>query len=197
MSNYSTNETLRGIFKTFNRFMILLWRLGLGSYGNGTRWGGSIMVIKHTGRRSGLRYLTPVNYAVVDGDIYCSAGFGVKADWYKNLLVNPEVEVWLPDGRWTGVAQDVTEISERAALIRQVIIGSGIVGPLFGVNPKKLTDDDLEVLLETYRLVRIRRGEALTGAGGPGDLAWVWPLTTFILIGIILRGRKKREMVKK
>lgn len=191
MSNHLTIMTLRRIFKIFNRFMILLWRLGLGSYGNGTRWGGSIMVIKHTGRRSGLVYLTPVNYAVVDGDIYCTAGFGTKTDWYRNLLANPEVEVWLPDGRWAGEAQDVTETSERAALIRQVIIGSGIAGPLFGVNPKKLTDEDLEALLKTYRLVRIRRGEALTGAGGPGDLAWVWPLATFLLLGIILRDRKK------
>lgn len=192
MSNYSTGETLRGIFKTFNRFMVLLWRLGLGSYGNGSRWGGSVMVIKHTGRRSGLSYLTPVNYATVDGDIYCTAGFGLKSDWYRNLLANPDVEVWLPDGRWAGVAQDVTETSERAVLFRQVIIGSGFAGPLFGVNPKKLTDVDLDALLETYRLVRIRRAEALTGAGGPGDLAWVWPFTTFLLLGIILRGRRKK-----
>jgi deazaflavin-dependent oxidoreductase (nitroreductase family) len=173
--------------------MILLWRLGLGSYGNGTRWGGFIMVIKHTGRRSGLEYLTPVNYAEVDGDIYCTAGFGLKTDWYRNLLANPEVEVWLPDGRWRGVAHDVSETSERAALLRRVIIGSGLAGPLFGVNPNKLTDGDLEALLEAYRLVRIRRDEALTGAGGPGDLAWVWPLATFLLLGIVLRGRKKRD----
>ena len=75
-----TEQRLRRIFKIFNRFMLLLWRLGLGSWGNGTEFGGSIMVIKHTGRKTGLTRYTPVNYAVVDGDIYCTAGFGSGSD---------------------------------------------------------------------------------------------------------------------
>lgn len=194
MQTTANEDALRQVFKGFNRFMVLLWRLGLGSWGNGTRWGGSVMVIKHTGRRSGRKYLTPVNYAIVDGEIYCTAGFGTKSDWYRNILMNPEVEVWLPNERWTGVAQDVTEITERAALFRQVIIGSGFAGPLFGVNPNKLKDSDLEELLETYRLVRISRTEALTGGGGPGDLAWVWPLATFTLMGVLVLSRKSKRI---
>ena len=173
--------------------MVLLWRLGLGSYGNGTRMGGAVMVIKHTGRRSGKKYLTPVNYAEMDGDIYCTAGFGAISDWYRNLLVNPQVEVWLPDGRWSGYAQDVTDSPNRAALFRQVIVASGFAGPLFGVNPKSLADEDLEKLLETYRLIRISRSEALTGSGGPGDLAWVWPLSTFLLLGLFFFKHDKRK----
>jgi len=61
-----SEQRLRRIFKSFNRFMMLIWRLGLGSWGNGTEFGGSIMVIKHTGRKTGLTRYTPVNYAVVD-----------------------------------------------------------------------------------------------------------------------------------
>lgn len=140
-----------------------------------------------------MKYLAPVNYAVVGGDIYCTAGFGTKSDWYRNLLANPEVEVWLTDGRWPGVAQDVTETSERTVLLRQMIIGSDFAEPLFGVNSKKLTDANLDALLETYRLVRISRCEALTGAGDPDDLAWVWPLATFQFLEIVLRGWKKRD----
>lgn len=184
------SEALRRVFKAFNHFMIMIWRLGLGSWGNGTKFGGSIMVIKHIGRKSGKTYLTPVNYAVVDGDIYCTAGFGSQSDWYRNLMVTPGVEVWLPDGRWAGIVKDVTNAPERASLFRQVLVQSGFAGPLFGANPAKLSDDDLDRMLRDYRLICIERNVALTGAGGPGDLAWVWPLTTFLLLGILIRKRK-------
>ena len=186
-----TEDQLRRIFKAFNRFMVLLFRLGLGSWGNGTKFGGSVMVIKHTGRKTGLTRLTPVNYATVDGDIYCTAAFGRAADWYLNIITNPQVEVWLPDGRWAGIVEDVTSDEKGAFYLRQVIIASGFAGPLFGVNPKHLSDQDFEELLESYRLIRIRRINALTGAGGPGDLSWIWPLTTFVLLWLLLSRRRK------
>jgi deazaflavin-dependent oxidoreductase (nitroreductase family) len=189
-----SEQRLRTIFKSFNRFMLLLWRLGLGSWGNGTEFGGSIMVIKHTGRKTGLTRYTPVNYAVVDGDIYCTAGFGSVCDWYSNLMALPQVEIWLPDGRWAGVAEDVSDAKDRGALLRQVIIASGFAGPLFGADPKKLTDADFEKLMDNYRLIRILRKEAVTGPGGPGDLAWVWPLSTFILL--LLWFRRRRSSTK-
>ncbi len=185
-----SEERLRTTFRAFNPFMILLWRLGLGSWGNGTRFGGSIMVIKHRGRKTGLTHLTPVNYTTINDDIYCTAAFGEAADWYLNLRLNPEVEVWLPDSRWVGVAEDVTDAENRAEILRRVIIASGFSGPLFGVNPKKLTDDDFEALLADYRLIRIQRTEAVTGPGGPGNLAWIWPLSTFVLLWWLLRRGK-------
>ena len=186
-----SEDQLRSVFKAFNRFMVLLFRLGLGSWGNGTKYGGYIMVIKHIGRKTGLTRLTPVNYASVDGDIYCTAAFGKGADWYLNIVANPQVEVWLPDGRWAGIAEDVTGDEKGASHLRQVIIASGFAGPLFGVNPNKLSDQDFEELLENYRLIRIRRENALTGAGGPGDLSWIWPLMTFVLLWVLMKRRRK------
>jgi len=188
-----SEDRLRTSFKAFNNFMILLWRLGLGSWGNGTKFGGSLMVIKHRGRKTGLTRLTPVNYATIDGDIYCTSGFGKAADWYHNIQSNPEVEVWLPHSRWAGVAEDVTDAEDRVEILRRVITASGFAGPLFGANPKKLTDDDFEALLDSYRLIRVQRAEALTGPGGPGDLAWIWPLTTFILLWMLSRRRRTRQ----
>jgi deazaflavin-dependent oxidoreductase (nitroreductase family) len=186
-----TEDNLRIIFKFFNRFMLLLWRLGLGSWGNGTTFGGSLMVIKHTGRKTGLIRHTPVNYAIVNGDIYCTAGFGKVSDWYRNIMVHPEVEVWLPDERWAGVAEDATDDEYSHLLLQQVIIASGFAGPLFGVNPKQLSDEDFRDLLESYRLIRIRRADALTGPGGPGDLSWIWPLSTFVLLWLLIRKRRR------
>ncbi|TET81944.1 MAG: DUF385 domain-containing protein [Anaerolineales bacterium] len=51
------------------------------------------MVITHTGHSTGFRRRTPVNYATVDDEIYCIAGFDSISDWYRNILDNPEVDV--------------------------------------------------------------------------------------------------------
>lgn len=67
---------LRQGFKWLNRYMVLHWRLGLGPIANCADLSGCIMVLVHTGRKSGLTRRTPVNYVLVEGDVYCAAGFG-------------------------------------------------------------------------------------------------------------------------
>lgn len=178
---------LRQGFKYFNRFMLFMWRLGLGREIN--FWPdvlGRIMVITHTGRKTGLRRQTPVNYAIVDGEVYCTAGFGKASDWYRNLKANPGVEVWLPNGWWTGKAEEVGEAPERLPILRQVLINSGTVGPIFGLHPRTMSDAELDTTTRDYILIRIRRTEACTGTSGPGELAWVWPTATFILLPLTL-----------
>jgi deazaflavin-dependent oxidoreductase (nitroreductase family) len=183
---------LRKGFKYFNRAMLLLWRLGLGGWIN--CWptvGGRIMVLTTIGRTSGRPRRTPLNYAIVDGQLYCVAGFGSISDWYRNIRVNPAVEIWLPDGWWAGVIQEVTDEAARLPLLRQVLIGSGIVAPLVGVNPYTLTDDALATATANYHLIRIDRIEARTGVGGPADLAWVWPLSTVGALLLLARSRRR------
>jgi deazaflavin-dependent oxidoreductase (nitroreductase family) len=147
-------NSLRKFFHGMNRFMVFMWKIGLGKAIN--FWPavvGRIMVIKHRGRKSGREYLTPVNYAIVDGEIYCLAGFGAKADWYRNMLVNPKVELWLPEGKLSACAKDISDSPKRLFLLRQVIIASGFAGPTFGVDPKKVNDEQLDSLSKDYRLV--------------------------------------------
>ncbi|HEY3342677.1 MAG TPA: nitroreductase family deazaflavin-dependent oxidoreductase, partial [Anaerolineae bacterium] len=110
-------------FRYFNRCMLLMWRLGLGAWVNG--WpevGGRIMVITHTGRKSGIKHRTPVNYALIGGELYCTAGFGQVSDWYRNIKANPGVEVWLPEGWWAGSAEEISDPGARLLLLRQVLI---------------------------------------------------------------------------
>ncbi|HLE16476.1 MAG TPA: nitroreductase/quinone reductase family protein [Anaerolineales bacterium] len=183
-------DRLRRAFRAFNRFMLLIFRLGLGSYGNRPELS-QVMVITHTGRKTGLRRRTPVNYAVVDGEVYCLAGFGARTDWYRNLLADPQVEIWLPDGWYSGVAEDVSEDPRRLPLLRQVLIASGFAARAAGIDPRRITDEQLQAVSSDYRLVRIRRVQPRTGPGGPSDLAWVWPLSTLVLIGLLLIRRKR------
>lgn len=180
-------------FKEFNKFMLGLWRLGLGPWVNySPKIGGRIMIITHTGRKSGLKRRTPVNYALVDGDLFCTAGFGETSDWYRNIMANPNVEVWLPDGWWAGVAEEETDATQRLPLLRLVLQASGFASFAAGINPYQISDTDLGRLTAKYRLVRIRRSAARTGPGGPGDLAWVWPAAVFLLLPLALRRRGRR-----
>ena len=76
---------------------------------------------------------------------------------------------------------------QRNSLMRQVLIASGFAAPLFaGVNPKTIGDARLAELSADYRLIRIRRTEPRTGPGGPNDLAWVWPVSSMVLLGLLL-----------
>ena len=184
------DEMLRQGFRKFNPFMVLMFRLGLRRWIN--IWPtvfGRIMVIRHTGRKSGISRYTPLNYAIIDGDIYCTAGFGAKADWYRNILANPQVEVWLPDRRVWGTVEDVSESENRLSLMREVIIASGFAGVVAGVDPRKMSDEEFDKVTKPYRLVRIRPQAEITGEGGPGDLAWVWLPVLVILLSV----RKKRK----
>jgi hypothetical protein len=138
-----------------------------------------------------LQRRTPVNYALIDGDIYCVAGFGHISDWYRNVKANPAVEVWLPDGWWAGEAEEVGDEADRLPLLRGVLIGSGFAAEMAGIYPKTMTDEELEALTTGYRLLRIRRTAARTGPGGPGDLAWVWPMATFLLLPFVFWRRRR------
>lgn len=150
-------DSLRKFFHGMNRFMVWMWKRGWGKQIN--IWPeklGRIMVIKHRGRKSGKEYLTPVNYALVEGEIYCTAGFGSLSDWYRNMLVNPQVELWLPDNKRVACAEDISDSPKRVFLLRQVVIASGFAGPMFGVNQKKLNDEQFDQMTKEYRLVHFK-----------------------------------------
>lgn len=187
--NSQTEASLRQFFKYFNRVMLLLWRLGIGpSMNRYPDTTGRFMVIVHTGRKTGLRRCTPVNYAEVEGGLYCAAGFGSVSHWYQNILANPQVEIWLENERWAAAAEDVSDHPDRIHLLREVLKGSGFVAPLVGVDPRRLSDEELDRATANYRLIHLRRAEPITGPGGPGDLAWVWPVATAVLLPLALAG---------
>lgn len=189
----NSEEKFRQGFKVFNHFMLLMWRLGWGPWVNYfPRVTGRIMVITHTGRKTGKQRRTPVNYAIVDGDLYCTAaGFGSGSDWYRNIMSNPQVEIWLPDGWWAGVVDEVADQQQRVTYIREILMNSGLAAPIAGVDPLKMTDSELGKSTTDYRVLRIRRTCARTGPGGPGDLVLIWPILALILLPFAFRRRRR------
>lgn len=188
-------QVLLKSFKYLNRGMIALWYVGLGGLLNSApQIFGRIMVLVHTGRKTGTTRYTPVNYTLLDGEIYCVSGFGSQSQWYRNIMVNPAAEIWLPDGWWSGEAQDITDHPNRVPILRDVLIASGFAAPLFeGLYPRQMTDAETERLFNDYdyRLIHIRRTHACTGHGGPGEYAWVWSLIALILALKLLFRRKE------
>lgn len=185
------NEIGRKLFKYVNRMMVFMWRLGMGKLL--CSWPeviGTYMVITHQGRKSGKQFQTPVNFTEHEGDLYCTTGFGPGSDWYRNILVNPQVEVWITDGWFVGTAESVDIDESNLPILRSILINSGFVTWIIGMNPKTISDEGLLDYLKDYRLVRIRRQNARTGANGPGDLAWVWPL---IVMGMMLSRCSRRK----
>lgn len=192
----ATEALLRRGFKSVNRFMLLLWRLGFGSWLNAAPGIlGRYMVIIHTGRKSGRTYRTPVNYIELDGDLYCTAGFGAVSDWYRNLIANPAGEVWLPNGWYAVKAEDVSAADNALWIMRQVLIASAFAARAAGIDPQRMSDAALQQATRDYRLLRLTRGSARTGPGGPGDLAWVWPATVMagLLLWLVQRGGQLRR----
>lgn len=177
---------LRYGFRSFNRLMLLNWRLGLGSQlSSWPKVLGRYMVLVHTGRKSGMRRFTPLNYTEVNGEIYCVAGFGAVSDWYKNISARPIVEIWLPNGRWAAQVNELAgDAPEWLPLLRAVLKDSGFAAILAGANPYTLSDADLARICASYRLIRLERHEPVQGPGGPGDLAWIWPLV--VAMGVLL-----------
>ncbi|MBN2113988.1 MAG: nitroreductase family deazaflavin-dependent oxidoreductase [Acidimicrobiia bacterium] len=184
-----TGDHMRHAFKHLNRFMVLMFRLGLGPWLQfWPRVTGQILVLVHRGRKSGLLRRTPLNFARADGDIYILAGFGRASDWYRNLRADRQGEVWLPDGWWSVEAEEVSDHPERLRLLRAVLVGSGFAAYAFGVSPG-LPDERLAQITSGYRLVRLRLVGPRTGPGGPGDLAWVWPAA--LTLRLLLRRRRR------
>ena len=163
---------LRKMFRSLNRGMVLMWRLDLGRWADA--WpsvGGRILVVEHHGRRSGNRYLTPLNFTPENRSRFCLAAFGTRSDWYRNALATGRVVVWLPDGAWIARVTDATDEEGARDRIRRVLIDSGFAARLFGLNPRAMTDDEIDAATADYRLVRLDLIDRCDE--DPADLRWV------------------------
>lgn len=77
--------------------------------GLGPTYGKLVLLLTTTGRKSGLPRVTPLQYEEIDGDFYVAAARGQKADWFRNLAVNPLVQVQVKERRFSGQATPITD----------------------------------------------------------------------------------------
>lgn len=66
-----------------------------------------------TGRVTGNPRELEIWFGVMNGAMYLISGNGPGADWYRNLLANPDVVVKLAGDEHAGRAREVTDTDER------------------------------------------------------------------------------------
>lgn len=180
-----TLPTLSRMFRVLNRiYVIPAIKAGLGPL-HANPLTGSWMLLKTTGRTTGLKREVALGYAILDGAVYCSAGFGPRTQWYRNLLAEPRVEVVLPGGAFAGVAEAVTDPVELDLAWRALIRSLGMLGRAFVCAPDA-APDALVAKTENLPLVRIRPVGIAAGPADPGGWLWV----TLTVVGLAwLAGR--------
>ncbi len=143
----------------FWRFMKIVNRRVSSLYMSRTNVGHLVLLLTTTGRKSGLLRTTPLQYEEIDGIIYVAAARGQKADWFRNIVANPHVEVQVKRNRFHGLAEPITDpkrIADFLALRRQRhprMIGIML---LFHGLPPKPNRVHLEQLATKLALVAIR-----------------------------------------
>ncbi len=178
-------KSLRRIFFYLNKyFMVPVFRMGLGRF-IGNPFSGYIMVLKTIGRKSGLTRYAPVNYAILDGHIYCLSGFGKKAHWYRNLSTNPQINLILPSATISGRAETVTNTDEWLRTVRQILKNSGFATFFSGINPFTISGEDLKEKAKEMVVIRIAPNGIYAGYADPGGKLWIW-LTVFVIALIII-----------
>jgi deazaflavin-dependent oxidoreductase (nitroreductase family) len=95
--------------KNVQKIHRLLYAVGLGRL-----IGKYILLLTTTGRKSGLKRVTPLQFEMIGEDYYVGSARGVKADWVQNIQVLPQVDVRVGARRFRGTAEVVTDPSRFA-----------------------------------------------------------------------------------
>ena len=85
----------------------LLYAIGLGPL-----YGRVVLLLTTKGRKTGKPRITPLQYEEVGADIVIAAARGVAADWYRNIVADPNVAVRVRRRRFAGIATPSTDPQE-------------------------------------------------------------------------------------
>lgn len=102
------------VFRWIFKVPILFYRLGLPLFG------GFILLLTTTGRKTGQPRQTPLEYRVEPGSgcFLLTAGWGGKTDWYRNARAEPRVRVQAGRRRFEALAEPLSD-EEVAAWMAQ------------------------------------------------------------------------------
>jgi deazaflavin-dependent oxidoreductase (nitroreductase family) len=153
---------------------------------------GSWLLLRTRGRKSGLLREAPLGYAILDGCVYVTAGFGRVTHWYQNVLADPHVEVVLPSAAFAGTAEVVTERHELLRAWRALVRAMGVLGSAT-VCPPDASDEELIAKIGNLPLIRIRPTGIAAGPTDPGGLFWV----TLIGVSCLWLFPKVRRLVRR
>ena len=96
-------------FKNVQKIHRVLYAIGLGPL-----IGKLVLLLTTTGRRSGMKRVTPLQYEEIDGLYYLGAARGLRADWVRNIQACPEVEIRVGTRHFSGMAEVVNDLAKFA-----------------------------------------------------------------------------------
>ena len=100
----------------------LLWRMPIWFYriGLGGLLGKRLMLLNHTGRKSGQPRQAVVEVAGFDpatNTYTVASGFGAKSDWYRNVCAVPSVTIQVSGRRMQATAHPLSPGESGAAMV--------------------------------------------------------------------------------
>ena len=95
--------------KNIQKIHRLLYAIGLGRI-----MGRIILLLTTTGRKSGKKRVTPMQYEAIGCDYYVGSARGLNADWVRNIQANPLVEVRVGAKHFFGTAEVVNDPAKFA-----------------------------------------------------------------------------------
>ncbi len=142
--------------KNIQKIHRVLYAIGLGPL-----IGRIILLLTTTGRRSGMKRVTPLQYEMIGSDYYLGSARGVKADWVRNIQSNPQVDVRVGAKHFHGTAEVVTDPSKFAdfmevRLERHPFMIGLIMQKAHGL-PKRPSREQLEEMAKTEAFVIVHK----------------------------------------
>ena len=102
------------------------------SIGLGSLAGRAVLLLTTIGRKTGRPRVTALLYDQIDGTIYVASARGTEADWYRNVLANPNVEVSIGSRQFKGRAEPITDLSEIVGFLeRRLQLHPRVAGAVF------------------------------------------------------------------
>ena len=87
----------------------LVYAIGLGGL-----YGRLVLLLTTNGRKSGEPRVTPLQYEEVNGVFAVASARGALADWFRNVVADPRVEVRVRRSHFSGIAETCSD-PERIA----------------------------------------------------------------------------------
>ncbi len=159
---------------------ITLWRLGLAPIFDHV-----IMLITHTGRRSGLPRHTMVEYHRLNGVKYAPCAFCPRSDWYKNILSDARVTIQTSDGNQAAIAVRVSDDQEMLDVYELFLRRDPPLLKLY-LQSLDIQNNPAEVLANKDRIYWFRFDPTDQPTPPPlrADLVWVWPLLVAVFAAL-------------
>lgn len=131
----------------------IAYKIGLGPL-----IGHKILLLTTTGRRSGHAHTIPLQYELVEETYFIGSARGTESDWYRNILVNPDVWIHVKSQQVPALATPITNIEHITNYLELRFVRHPVMmGMIFRAHgwPAKPTRDEIHSYAHQRALVEI------------------------------------------